>query len=182
MPYIEPEQSMDVVPAENKPDKNDGLNDLDAEEVGKVVVKLQEEIQIIKLQLENLPGYDKGEVPEHLVNLKTELEVTFSSLERKNEMLINAMTKNFGKTHQDLPNFRLPPVSNTSKKTTLFALPPPEEIISDIVAEPFPRGKNAGILKPTASRPGVKQGSYKPKRSLGDVMKQRHMRDARVRA
>lgn len=166
--------------------------------MGKVVVKLQEEIQIIKLQLENLPGYDKGklqqknfertsnqligEVPEHLVNLKTELEVTFASLERKNEMLINAMTKNFGKTHQDLPNFRLPPVSNTSKKTTLFALPPPEEIISDIVAEPFPRGKNAGILKPTASRPGVKQGSYKPKRSLGEVMKQRHIRDARVRA
>ena len=36
------------------------LNDLDAEEVGKVVGLLQEEIKIIKLQLENLPGYDKG--------------------------------------------------------------------------------------------------------------------------
>ena len=36
------------------------LNDLDAEEVGKVVTALQEEISIIKLQLENLPGYDKG--------------------------------------------------------------------------------------------------------------------------
>ena len=32
-------------------------------------------------------------------NLKFELEKTFASLERKNEMLINAMTKNFGKTH-----------------------------------------------------------------------------------
>ena len=36
------------------------LNDLDAEEVGKVVIQLQEEIQIIKYQLENLPGYEKG--------------------------------------------------------------------------------------------------------------------------
>jgi hypothetical protein len=60
-----------------------------------------------------LPGYEKGknfanlflffkfigEVPDHLVNLKYELEKTFQSLEKKNEMLINAMTKNFGKTH-----------------------------------------------------------------------------------
>lgn len=36
------------------------LTDLDAEEVGKVVGQLQEEIKIIKLQLENLPGYEKG--------------------------------------------------------------------------------------------------------------------------
>jgi len=40
-----------------------------------------------------------GEVPEHLLNLKLELEKTFDSLEKKNELLINAMTKNFGKTH-----------------------------------------------------------------------------------
>ena len=65
-----------------------------------------------------------GEVPDHLSNLKLELEKTFASLEMKNEMLINAMSKNFGKTHQDLPNFKLPAVSNTSKKQTLFALPP----------------------------------------------------------
>ena len=59
-----------------------------------------------------------------MLNLKQELEKTFASLEIKNEMLINAMSKNFGKTHQDLPNFKLPEVSNTSKKQTLFALPP----------------------------------------------------------
>jgi hypothetical protein len=41
---------------------NVALNDLDAEEVGKVVSKLQEEIKIIKLQLENLPGYEKGKL------------------------------------------------------------------------------------------------------------------------
>ena len=40
----------------------------------------------------------------------------------RNWMLINAMTKNFGKTHQDLPNFRLPAIQNTSKKQSLFAL------------------------------------------------------------
>ena len=40
-----------------------------------------------------------GEVPDHLSNLKIELERTFANLERKNEMLINAMSKNFGKTH-----------------------------------------------------------------------------------
>ena len=103
---------------------------MDAEEVGKVVQALQEEIKIIKLQLENLPGYEKGksiqpsnrfisvigEVPVHLQNLKNELETTFESLETKNEMLINAMTKNFGKTHQDLPNFKLPAINNASKK------------------------------------------------------------------
>jgi len=44
---------------------NIGLNDLDAEEVGKVVNALQDEIQIIKTQLENLPGYEKGNV--HLI-------------------------------------------------------------------------------------------------------------------
>lgn len=41
------------------------LNDLDAEEVGKVVTQLQEEITIIKMQLENLPGYDKGKCTEY---------------------------------------------------------------------------------------------------------------------
>lgn len=40
-----------------------------------------------------------GEVPAHLLSLKSELEKTFESLEKKNEMLIDAMTKNFGKTH-----------------------------------------------------------------------------------
>ena len=41
------------------------------------------------------------------------------------------------------------------------------------------RTKGAGILRPTASKP--KNGPYKAKRSLGEVMRQRHLRDARVR-
>ena len=63
-----------------------------------MIKDLQDEIKVIKLQLENLPGYDKGEVPAHLVKLKTELEKTFESLEKKNDMLVNAMSQNFGAT------------------------------------------------------------------------------------
>ena len=33
---------------------------IDPHEVGQVIVQLQEEIKIIKLQLENLPGYATG--------------------------------------------------------------------------------------------------------------------------
>jgi len=39
-----------------------------------------------------------GEVPPHLSKLKSELEKTFENLEQKNEILINSMMKNFGKT------------------------------------------------------------------------------------
>lgn len=38
--------------------------------------------------MENLPGYEIGEVPSHLLKLKVELEKTFESLEKKNELLI----------------------------------------------------------------------------------------------
>ena len=38
------------------------------------------------MQLENLPGYEIGEVPSHLLKLKVELEKTFESLEKKNEL------------------------------------------------------------------------------------------------
>lgn len=61
-------------------------------------MSLQDEIKIIKLQLENLPGYAIGEVPPHLLKLKIELEKTFESLEKKNELLVNSMSMNFGAT------------------------------------------------------------------------------------
>jgi len=100
---------------------------LTAEEVGKVINQLQEEIQIIKLQLENLPGYSKGEVPVHLHKLKSDLEKTFASLEAKNELLINAMMKNFGRTQQSLPNFKLPEIGSGARiadqKRQLFDIP-----------------------------------------------------------
>lgn len=112
-------------------------------------------------------------------NLKFELEKTFSSLERKNDMLINAMTKNFGKTHQDLPNFRLPAIQNTSKKQSLFALQPePEDVGSMLGPDSLLKAKGAGILKPTASNAN-KNGPYKAKKSLGGVMRARQLRDFR---
>ena len=51
-----------------------------------------------------------GEVPPHLIKLKVELERTYESLEKKNEILVNSMAMNFGTTHQDLPNFKLPEI------------------------------------------------------------------------
>ena len=81
---------------------------INPQELGQLIVNLQDEIKVIKLQLENLPGYDIGQVPPHLMKLKIELEKTFESLERKNEILVGSMTKNFGKTQQDLPNFKMP--------------------------------------------------------------------------
>jgi hypothetical protein len=43
-----------------------------------------------------------------LISLKHELEKTFANLEVKNDLLISSMQKNFGQTHQELENFRLP--------------------------------------------------------------------------
>ena len=71
---------------------------MNPQELGQLIVNLQDEIKIIKLQLENLPGYDIGEVPAHLLKLKIELEKTFESLEKKNEILVNSMSMNFGAT------------------------------------------------------------------------------------
>jgi hypothetical protein len=83
---------------------------INPQELGQLIVNLQDEIKIIKLQLENLPGYNIGEVPAHLLKLKIELEKTFESLEKKNEILVNSMSMNFGATQQDLPHFRLPEI------------------------------------------------------------------------
>ena len=71
---------------------------MNPQELGQLIVNLQDEIKIIKLQLENLPGYDIGEVPAHLMKLKIELEKTYESLEKKNELLVNSMSMNFGAT------------------------------------------------------------------------------------
>ena len=43
-----------------------------------------------------------------MLKLKVELEKTYESLEKKNELLVQSMAKNFGKTQQEQPNFRLP--------------------------------------------------------------------------
>lgn len=45
---------------------------INPQEVGQVIVHLQEEIKIIKLQLENLPGYDIGKSTPSARNLASE--------------------------------------------------------------------------------------------------------------
>lgn len=54
-------------------------------------------------------------MPPHLHKFKSDLERIHESLEKKNEMLMNAMMKNFGRTQQDLPNFKLPDIASPYK-------------------------------------------------------------------
>lgn len=61
----------------------------------------------------------KGEVPPHLHKFKSDLERIHESLEKKNEMLMNAMMKNFGRTQQDLPNFKLPEIASPYKNSPI---------------------------------------------------------------
>lgn len=86
-----------AAPTQDQIDEINEMN-MNPQELGQLIVSLQDEIKIIKLQLENLPGYDIGEVPPHLSKLKMELEKTFESLEKKNEILVNSMSMNFGAT------------------------------------------------------------------------------------
>lgn len=96
-------------------------------------------------------------------------------------MLVNAITKNFGKTYQDLPNFSLPPIQNISKKQILFALKPSEDEDAGVMIPPDYKlkTKGAGILKPTMLSHNKVIGEYKAKKSLGDVMQGRRQREIR---
>jgi len=97
-----------------------------------------------------------GEVPPHLQRLKQELEKTFANLEQKNEILVSSMQKNFGKTHQDLPNFRLPNIvvqkrammekqSDVLGPQEMYAYTPHPGLLE------IPNDKSGGILKKTLS-------------------------------
>jgi hypothetical protein len=44
------------------------------------------------------------------------LERIYDSLEKKNELLMAAMMKNFGRTQQELPNFKLPDFHASASK------------------------------------------------------------------
>ena len=54
-------------------------------------------------------------MPPHLHKFKSDLERIHESLEKKNELLMNAMMRNFGRTQQDLPNFKLPDIISPYK-------------------------------------------------------------------
>lgn len=86
------------------------------EDIGLIITSLQDELKDVRVKLENLPGYPKGEVPQHLVKLQKNLLQIEGNLQTKNEELIQNMMRNFGETAQDLPNFRLPDIRRTSSK------------------------------------------------------------------
>jgi hypothetical protein len=95
--------------------------------------------------------------------LKGELERIYDSLEKKNELLMSAMMKNFGRTQQDLPNFKLPDIHASATKRAAFD------------ASPMDIGKDTssgtGILKQRSVR-----ASYTAKRSLGGLYKNKKWR------
>jgi hypothetical protein len=135
---------------------------------------LQDEIKIIKQQLENIPGYASGEVPPHLHKLKSEFERVYESLEKKNELLMAAMMKNFGRTQQELPNFRLPEISQSASKRQLMDQSPLQQYDGgdNMLLNPHSQVKQGtGILKQRSVR-----ASYTAKRSNGHIYKNKKWR------
>lgn len=43
------------------------------EDIGLIISSLQDELRDVRVQLENIPGYPKGEVPQYLVKLQRSL-------------------------------------------------------------------------------------------------------------
>ena len=80
-------------------------------------------------------------------------------------MLMQAMMKNFGRTQQDLPNFRLPEIAQqTAKRPSLYEMQTQPTLSMDL---PPPNKGGTGILKPRQSG----RHSYTAKRSLGGMFK-----------
>ena len=46
----------------------EGIND-----IGLIISSLQDELKDVRIQLENIPGYPKGEIPQYLVKLQRSL-------------------------------------------------------------------------------------------------------------
>jgi hypothetical protein len=106
-----------------------------------------------------------------LHKLKGELERIYENLEKKNELLMGAMMKNFGRTQQDLPNFRLPDIHQTPSKRALADQT--QNLMMDDSLYPSKSGANGGtgILKQRSVR-----ASYTAKRSLGGLYKNKKWR------
>ena len=83
------------------------------EDIGLIIWSLQDELKDVRVKLENLPGYPKGKVPQHLIKLQRDLLQVESNLQKKNDELIQNMMINFGETAQDLPYFKLPDIRRT---------------------------------------------------------------------
>ena len=93
------------------------------------------------------------------MKLKIELEKTYANLEAKNELLINQMSRNFGKTQQDLPNFKLPEIVQNKGAAGRQALMGMQTDIlgmdalyeAGMTQGQLDTGKGGGILKKTLS-------------------------------
>lgn len=78
---------------------------------------------------------------------------------------MNQMMKNFGKTQQDLPNFKLPDIpSQGMKRPSLFEMQTPPQDMSTNQA------KGTNILKPPGGKWAGRQ-AYTAKKSLGGIFK-----------
>ena len=80
------------------------------EDIGLIIWSLQDELKDVRVKLENLPGYPKGKVPQHLIKLQRDLLQVENNLQKKNDELIQNMMINFGETAQELPYFKLPDI------------------------------------------------------------------------
>lgn len=113
-------------------------------------------------------------MPPHLHKLKTELEKIYDNLEKKNELLMGAMMKNFGRTQQDLPNFKLPDIHSSGQKRGLYDASPQNNYGGGGFNDENlmqPRKQGPGILKQRSVR-----ASYTAKRSLGNIYKNKKWR------
>jgi hypothetical protein len=99
-----------------------------------------------------------------LHKLKGELERIYENLESKNGLLMSAMMKNFGRTQQDLPNFKLPDIHQSASKRIA-------ENYEDSLYPPKQATGGTGILKQRSVR-----ASYTAKRSLGGLYKNKKWR------
>ena len=98
--------------------------------------------------------------------LKGELERIYDNLEKKNDLLMGAMMKNFGRTQQDLPNFKLPDIHQSGSKRAVAVDP-----FEDSLYPPKTVTGGTGILKQRTVR-----ASYTAKRSLGGLYKNKKWR------
>lgn len=105
-------------------------------------------------------------MPPHLHKLKGELERIYDNLEKKNDLLMGAMMKNFGRTQQDLPNFKLPDIHQSGSKRAVAVDP-----FEDSLYPPKTVTGGTGILKQRTVR-----ASYTAKRSLGGLYKNKKWR------
>lgn len=114
-------------------------------------------------------------MPPHLHKFKTETERIYESLDSKVQLLMNAMMKNFGKTQQELPNFRLPDIHASGSKKNLYEMNNSPGLYggddSFMMEKKAAATGGTGILKQRSVR-----ASYTAKRPQGKLYKNKKWR------